>query len=109
MPRIVLMSFISFILFAAVRAADPAATPPNTLSDQEMKDGWTLLFDGKNTTGWRQLGADKFPSEQWVVRDGALITSRRPEDLNQFCEVILRLLDRRPGVVDRGAPTPGGG
>jgi hypothetical protein len=73
MPRIMLLSFISIFLLAALRAAEPAAVPPNTLSDQEKKDGWILLFDGKNTTGWRQLGTDKFPSEQWVVRDGGLV------------------------------------
>src|SRR6185295_6322121 len=29
-----------------------AATPDNSLTDQETKDGWVLLFDGKNQDAW---------------------------------------------------------
>lgn len=46
---------------------------PNTLSEQEKKDGWVLLFDGKTTAGWRRLGFDTVPEGPWIVKDGALI------------------------------------
>ena len=43
----------------------------NQLSDQEKKDGWTLLFDGKTTDGWHLYNAGKVPSK-WMVKDGVL-------------------------------------
>ena len=46
---------------------------PNTLSPQEEAQGWTLLFDGETTGGWRGAGKEAFPENGWVVRDGALI------------------------------------
>ncbi len=53
------------LLPAAVMAAD------NTVSEWDAKVGWTALFDGKTTTGWRNYKQDKI-SEGWKVVDGAL-------------------------------------
>ncbi len=50
---------------AALMAAD------NTVSEWEGKVGWTSLFDGKTTTGWRNYKQDKI-GEGWKVVDGAL-------------------------------------
>ena len=52
-------------------AVSLAAPPPNTLSDDERKAGWKLLFDGKTTTGWRGYKMDKMPPG-WAVIDGVL-------------------------------------
>ena len=49
---------------------DPKA-PPNTLSDDEKATGWTLLFDGNTTAGWRNYGKSTI-SDGWTVQDGAL-------------------------------------
>lgn len=49
---------------AAVRADRPA------LSAKEKQAGWTLLFDGVSTNGWRGLGMDGFPHDQWVIENG---------------------------------------
>jgi len=45
---------------------------PNHLSDAELKEGWTLLFDGKTLAGWRGLGYPMVPAAHWVVADGAI-------------------------------------
>lgn len=50
-------------------AADPQ---PNTLSDQETRDGWKLLFDGKSMTAWTGLKSDGFPAQGWLIHDGVL-------------------------------------
>ena len=45
----------------------------NTLTEDEKKDGWKLLFDGKTTANWSSWKTKK-PLEvgKWVVEDGAL-------------------------------------
>src|SRR5688572_31690938 len=46
-------------------------TAQNTLSESERSAGWTLLFDGKTTSGWRNYGKQTI-SDGWTVEDGAL-------------------------------------
>ncbi len=48
------------------------AQTSNTLTAQEKRQGWQLLFDGKTTANWRGAYADAFPDKGWVVRDGEL-------------------------------------
>jgi hypothetical protein len=43
----------------------------NTLTEQEKKDGWKLLFDGKTTTGWHKYKSDKV-SARWKAANGEL-------------------------------------
>jgi hypothetical protein len=43
----------------------------NTLTAQEKKDGWQLLFDGKSTSGWRNYKSDKL-TPRWKVSNGEL-------------------------------------
>ena len=56
----------------ASSAADKAASAPNTLTAAEKAAGWTLLFDGKTTSGWRGFHADTFPAQGWVIEDEAI-------------------------------------
>lgn len=44
---------------------------PNTLTRQEQKDGWKLLFDGKTKTGWHVYNHNTDGSA-WKVEDGTL-------------------------------------
>jgi hypothetical protein len=48
------------------------AQQPNTLTKQEKKDGWKLLFDGKSTKGWHTYLKDTVGSK-WQVKDGVII------------------------------------
>lgn len=43
----------------------------NTLTKEEKKEGWVLLFDGVSTDQWRGYLKDAFPSG-WEIEDGAI-------------------------------------
>jgi hypothetical protein len=45
--------------------------PYNSLSDKEKKDGWILLFNGKDFNGWRQCNGTEM-AKNWVVEDNAM-------------------------------------
>ncbi len=51
----------------------------NTLSDQEIADGWELLFDGESMDQWRVYNQEGIPAG-WVVEDGAMVFD--PEQRN---------------------------
>lgn len=44
----------------------------NTLNEDEMEEGWELLFDGSTTEGWRSYNGDQFPDEGWIAEDDML-------------------------------------
>ena len=52
----------------------PAAdgTTVNTLTEQEMDDGWELLFDGETMDKWRGYRQDGIP-KGWAVEDGCIV------------------------------------
>ncbi len=44
---------------------------PNTLTSKERKEGWILLFNGKDLTGWRQYNGTGMPAN-WKIEDNAM-------------------------------------
>ncbi len=59
-------------LVLCLLAAAPEDQPHNTLTEDETQAGWTLLFDGKSTDGWRGYKKESMPPG-WKVIDGALV------------------------------------
>lgn len=51
----------------------------NTLSKQEKKEGWILLFDGKTTNGWHTYGRTDV-GNAWKVKDGLLYLDASNKD-----------------------------
>ena len=45
------------------------AGTPNSLTPQEVSEGWILLFDGETTFGWAPRG-----EVNWNIQDGALVS-----------------------------------
>lgn len=48
----------------------------NTLTENEKKEGWQLLWDGKTTEGWRGVRLESFPEKGWRIADGKLIVEK---------------------------------
>jgi len=53
MKKIIIPLITLFTLILIVLPS--CAQKPNTLTSSEKKDGWVLLFNGKDFTGWRQV------------------------------------------------------
>lgn len=63
-PGLLITPFL-FFLTACMR--------PNLLTKAERSGGWTLLFDGKTTRGWRGAYQSTFPEQGWIVSNGRLM------------------------------------
>ncbi len=67
------------LLLSLCLALTAGAQAPNTLTQAEKKEGWTLLFDGRSMKGWQPV-----PADAWAVEDGCLKSLSHPalrEDL----------------------------
>ncbi|HYE30740.1 MAG TPA: DUF1080 domain-containing protein [Methylomirabilota bacterium] len=60
------------LLLALGLSFSALAQQPNSLTTEEEKAGWRLLFDGKTLNGWRSFGKQSAPSQGWVVEKGLL-------------------------------------
>jgi len=65
------MRTIILSLLVVVGAMSIQAQKANTLSAQEKKDGWVLLFDGKSFDGWRPCNGTGIP-DFWEIKKGVL-------------------------------------
>ncbi len=108
-PNQLLMIFC-LILSLIAGSASAVAAEQNTLSPEELADGWLLLFDGETTFGWR-------PSSEvdWKVADGTITATQGEEGLlyttGQFGNYVLKVDFRsapgtNSGVFLRTSPKP---
>lgn len=63
--------FLSITLLLCFAGSLIQAQPLNTLSAQEKKDHWSLLFNGRDVTGWHTYGG-KGVGSAWQIEQGAL-------------------------------------
>jgi len=71
------------ILFPGLLLVLTAATAlggerkPNTLTAEEVREGWILLFDGETTFGWQTSGRMVFGTVVELEKNGGCLTSSR--------------------------------
>lgn len=97
-------------LFALSVGAAHAAEKPNTLTNEEIADGWILLFDGETDFGWRAAS-----KANWKVADGMISVSEGEKGLlcttSEFGDYVLKVDFRadkntNSGVFLRTPATP---
>lgn len=53
-------------------AKEETSDMPNTLTPEQIADGWQSLFDGETLTGWKRFNRDTI-GPLWTVQDGAIL------------------------------------
>ncbi len=104
--RFIVASFsVALLWLSAGQAAEP-----NTLTKEDLADGWVLLFDGQTDFGWKATG-----KANWKVVGGVIAVSEgEPSFLyhtTQFGDFALRVdfrseKETNSGVFLRSSPLP---
>ncbi len=96
-----------------------SASQPNTLTAQEKKEGWVLLFDGKTLDGWN---VTPNLAKVWKVVDGAIKTDAKAGSgtmytKTEYTNFVVRAEFRADSAINSGiilrqppaqpAPPPG--
>ena len=63
----------------AMKSAITVADSFNILSAKEKREGWELLFNGKNLDGWRGFRMDTVPGN-WTAEDNCLVCLGKGSD-----------------------------
>lgn len=69
---LLLMSVGTSVHAQAPAQADASAQAVNMLTAAEQAAGWTLLFNGRDLSGWGGFASEQAPPT-WRVRDGAIV------------------------------------
>ena len=69
---------------AMLTAAMTSCAPKqNTLTEEEIADGWELLFDGKSLDQWKDFNGDSL-TQPWHVVDGCIQANGDGSDLSGY-------------------------
>jgi len=78
-----------------------AADAPNSLTPEELNDGWILLFDGETTYGWKANS-----DANWKVTEGVISVDTGTKGLlnttSPFADYVLKVDFRAPKGTNSG-------
>ncbi len=67
-------SLAVFILIMNCGPGRKTVQDSNTLSEQEKKQGWQLLFDGKSLSNWTGIDNKEIAVSAWKIENGDLVS-----------------------------------
>lgn len=92
--------YTATLLFALSGLA-AAADAPNSLTAEELNDGWILLFDGETNFGWKSNS-----DANWKVADGVISVDAGTKGLlnttSPFSDYVLKVDFRAPKGTNSG-------
>ena len=99
-PRLrrgILSLFTLTVLFLPPNAVSAETAAPNTLSQDEIDDGWILLFDGQTDFGWKAAS-----KANWKIAEGVISVSEGEKGLlcttSEFDDYVLKVDFRAPRI-----------
>ncbi len=96
-----MLSIRRIVLLLLLFASHAWAQEPNTLTPEELDDGWILLFDGQTDYGWQATS-----KAEWKVADGVISVSTGEKGLlattSQFGDFVLKVDFRCPKGTNSG-------
>jgi len=72
----------AYARYETYRETHPVAD--NTLTSEEVQDGWELLFDGESTTGWHTFNHNGEIGRKWRADNGDLLFEGRKRFTYEF-------------------------
>ncbi|HEU5054146.1 MAG TPA: DUF1080 domain-containing protein [Hanamia sp.] len=80
---------IAFLVIISILSLESVnAQTENSLSAEEKADGWQLLFNGKDLTGWHSF-KENSPGNAWQVKDGTIFLNKTPNSVEKdFADLV---------------------
>jgi len=85
--KMLIISIVVSLLFIAGCQSEEQQTKKeievkanNTLTKQEVAEGWQLLFDGKSTNGWHKFNEEGM-TDGWIAENGELVALGKGGDI----------------------------
>ena len=72
-------AFFRNVLIKELPATPETEKPVATLSEADLNEGWTVLFDGTSLDAWQSVKEDKLPEQGWAIEDGVLVVNPVPD------------------------------
>ena len=92
---------LNFIIAILALGSAAIAAEPNTLTPDEIRDGWILLFDGETLYGWEPA-----TKANWSAADGIISAQAGERGLlnttSDFSDYVLRVDFRVPETTNSG-------